>query len=273
MLRARVDKVEVDILIPSINLAIEVDGIYWHGELNNKTKNYHLNKTNHCKKHGIRLIHITDAEWILKKPIVKSRILSLLQKAPHVIYARKCTLKELSYEQKHSFFKQNHIQGDATSSINIGLFHKDELVAAMSFCKARYNKKFQYELSRFACKINHSIPGAAGKLFQYFVKQYSPTSIISYSDKRWNTGNVYNKLGFTYEKSSAPNYWYFSKENTLHLLSRVQFQKHKLRTVLTNYNENLTEWENMKNNGYDRYWDCGNDVWIWQQQLVSLKKS
>ena len=31
------------------------------------------------------------------------------------------------------------------------------------------------------------------------------------------------------------------------------------------FDPELTEWENMKINGYDRIWDCGTDVWAWER--------
>ena len=43
-------------------------------------------------------------------------------------------------------------------------------------------------------------------------------------------------------------------------MSRIQFQKHKLKDKLETFDPNITEWENMKANGYDRIWDCGNMV-------------
>ena len=43
----------------------------------------------------------------------------------------------------------------------------------------------------------------------------------------------------------------------------MTFQKHKLEKVLGKYDINLTEWENMLQNGYDRIWDCGNCKWIY----------
>ena len=44
----------------------------------------------------------------------------------------------------------------------------------------------------------------------------------------------------------------------------------KLEKLLKIYNHSLSEWENMKNNGYDRIWDCGNDVWVYQQDNASV---
>ena len=43
----------------------------------------------------------------------------------------------------------------------------------------------------------------------------------------------------------------------------MKYQKHKLPKLLEAFDANLTEWQNMQNNGYDRIWDCGNDVWKW----------
>ena len=41
---------------------------------------------------------------------------------------------------------------------------------------------------------------------------------------------------------------------------RMGFQKHKLKNKLENFDPELSEWENMQVNGYDRIWDCGNMV-------------
>ena len=61
---------EIDIFIPSKNIAIEYDGLYWHSsnKFSGRTieKKYHLNKTEQCLKKGIKLIHIFENEWILK---------------------------------------------------------------------------------------------------------------------------------------------------------------------------------------------------------------
>jgi very-short-patch-repair endonuclease len=65
----------IDIYIPSANLAIEFNGLYWHSEFH-KDKKYHLNKTNMCKDLGIDLIHIWEDDWINRKDVLKSIILN-----------------------------------------------------------------------------------------------------------------------------------------------------------------------------------------------------
>lgn len=58
----RLDNYDLDIYLPELNLAFEYNGIYWHS-----TKfvdfNYHINKTNLCKEHNIKLVHIFENEW------------------------------------------------------------------------------------------------------------------------------------------------------------------------------------------------------------------
>jgi hypothetical protein len=66
---------ELDIYIPSCNIAIEFNGLYWHSELFRKNKYYHLDKTIRCEEKGIHLLHIFEDEWINIPEIIKGIIL------------------------------------------------------------------------------------------------------------------------------------------------------------------------------------------------------
>ena len=77
---------ELDIYVPSLKLAVEFDGLYWHNELK-KPDVYHLRKTEDCAACGIRLLHVFEDEWNYKMDIVKSRISGIIGKNT-VIYAR-----------------------------------------------------------------------------------------------------------------------------------------------------------------------------------------
>lgn len=50
---------EMDIYIPSLKLAIEVNGSYWHSS-KVKNKEYHINKSLLLSDHGIRCIYVWD---------------------------------------------------------------------------------------------------------------------------------------------------------------------------------------------------------------------
>jgi hypothetical protein len=81
------------------------------------------------------------------------------------------------------------------------------------------------------------------------------TSLISYADRRYSQGKSYEKLGFTRQKSVKPNYYYMVKNL---LVSRINYQKHKLSKKLKKFDASLTEVENMHLNNFYRVWDCGN---------------
>jgi hypothetical protein len=258
---------EIDIYIPTLNLAIECDGIYWHSELSGgKNKQYHLEKTKKCLEKNIRLIHIWDYEWLNKKDIIKSIILSKIGKVEK-IYARKCIIKEVNDFDKSNFLINNHIQGDDKSSIKIGLYYDNKLVSIMTFVKSRYDKKYQYEISRYCNILNTKIVGGASKIFSYFIKSYNPNSIITYSDMRLFDGGVYKNIGMNFVKITPPNYHYFDKNNCIPL-TRISFQKHKLSRILKTFNSKLSEWENMQINGYDRIWDCGHFKYEWFKKTI-----
>lgn len=254
---------EIDIFVPERNIAIEFNGIFWHSELGNKDKSYHINKTIECQQQNVRLIHIFESEWITNQKLVLSRVKNLLGVSKQ-IYARQCHIDFVTTKNAKLFLNENHIQGFVPAKVYIGLYFNSKLVALMTFGKPRYNKTMDWELLRYCNIADYTIVGGASKLYKWFIVKYNPLSVISYSDKRWNTGKLYQILNFQHSHTSAPNYWYFLKNDTTKLISRNKFQKHKLKHQLQQFDPHITEWENMQNNNFNRIWDCGNDVWIWK---------
>lgn len=253
--RLFISPLELDILVPDLGIAIEFNGGYWHRE--DKTR--HINKTELVESTGYRLIHINSDEWLHKRDIVKSRLLAILGKSDR-IFARNTKLQEIPFPKE--FLEINHIQGaGAPTSINLGLFHDETMVAVMTFSRPRFNNDNDYELVRYCSLLNTTVVGGASKLLSYFNNNYIG-SIVSYSDKRWSTGNLYKKLGFKYSHTSPPNYRYHKSEYSL---SRYQCQKHLLKDRFPQYyKEELSETEIMTAAGYYKVYDCGNDVWIYE---------
>lgn len=254
---------ELDILLPDLNIAVEMHGISYHSEdMGNKDNRYHLDKHNACASNGVRLVQIWGNEWVNSKDIVKGRIRSLLGKSEK-IFARKCEIVSLTNNESAIFFESNHIQGTAAASVSYGLKYGGELVAAISFGKPRFNSQYEYELIRYCNKVGTNVIGGASRLFTHFVRACDPQSIITYSNVRWNSGKLYRELGFSHIGRSKPGYYYFHTSNCNELFHRFHFQKHKLRDKLEAFDPTLSEFENMLNHGYDRIWDCGNDSFEW----------
>lgn len=262
------NKKELDVYIPTLKIGIECDGLYWHGETNGgKDKKYHLNKTEECEKIGIRLIHIFEDEWLYNQNIIKKKLLHIFKKETERIYARNCEIKIISGGICNKFLDLYHLQGTDNSSIRLGIYSNDTLAGVMTFGCLRKSLGNvatigEYEMYRFC--LSKNIIGAGSKLLSHFIKIYNPSKIISYADKRWSDGSsFYSKIGFNFIKNTVPNYWYFRRGKEYKRHHRFAFAKHTLSKKLKNFNPTLTEWENMKNNGYDRIWDCGNLKYEW----------
>ena len=251
-------------------LALEFDGLYWHSETAGKDKNYHISKTQKCEEQGLQLIHIFEDEWISKKDICKSIIGSYLNLTTSKISARKCSIQEISNKEIRSFLETNHLQGYVNASKNIVLIYNDEIVAGMTFGKPRYNKQIEWELLRLVTKCDTHIIGGTQKLWRYFQKTYQPQSVVSYCDRRWFTGKIYETLGFTKKVNAKPTYWYTDYDMRFH---RSKFTKKlsvkmasKLGHPIDELN-NLTERQITKDIlGLNRIWDCGQDSWIWYKK-------
>jgi hypothetical protein len=258
---------ELDIYLPSKNIAIETNGLYWHTEVSGgKNKNYHSNKTRMASAKGIRLIHIFENEWKLKKDITKSVISTMFIKNKTVIYARKCEIREVKPSEKTKFLSENHLQGTDHATVKLGLYYDNELVSIMTFVKSRFDKTIEWEMSRFCTKLHTRVVGGSSKLFKHFIRTYNPKSVVSYSDRRYFSGETYLKLGFNFAANTPPNYHY-TIDGYVDLQNRINWQKGKLSKKLLSFDSTLSEWENMKINGFDRIWDCGHSKWIWRNNI------
>jgi len=87
--------------------------------------------------------------------------------------------------------------------------------------------------------------------------------VVSFCDLRFGKGRVYENSGFKNVSTTPPNYWYYFKnDGKLGIFeSRIKYQKHKLKHF-SNYSNDKTEYEIMKENGYLQIFDCGNYKFI-----------
>lgn len=260
---------ELDLFIPEFNLGIEFNGLYWHSE-KYLDVNYHYDKWKTYHDNDIKLLTIWSDEWEFKKDIVKSMILNALG-VSNKGDARKYKIKEISAKEAKMFLQNNHIQGVCNSSIRIALVDdNDKIFSLMTFGKKRkiVNHKSQqdneYELLRFCNVLNYNVRGAASKLFKYFLDNYSPSSVLSFSSLDIGYGKVYEKLGFECKGHTGINYWWTDNLQRYH---RSGFMKHKL--VKEGADKNKTEAEIMSMKGYSRIWGLGNIKWEWNKDNFS----
>ena len=253
---------EIDILVPDKKIGIEFNGLKFHSEFfGHKTHHYHLDKTILCNKKGYNLIHIFEDEYVNHKEIVYSKIAHLLNLdiAKPKIPGRKTIVKKILSNDAKLFLEKYHIQGFSSSTIYLGGFFNDELIAVMSF-KKRGTSFNSWELSRFATNDKYIYQGVGGKLFKYFLRNYAPYTIISFADRRWTMvgkPNLYENLGFVLDKVTPPDYRYYNEKVVKYgRLHKMGFTKQSLSKKY-GFPLTMTELEMTRELGYDRIWDCG----------------
>ena len=253
---------ELDFYIPEKKLGIELNGNYYHSQNGGgKDKHYHIDKLNSINSLGIEMIQIFEDEWVKKFNIVKDKILAKLDRSLFKsVYARKCSIVNIDTTVSNEFHELNHIQGGFNSSINYGLTYRDLLVAVISFSNLRPalgNTPIdgEYELIRYSSLLGYTVTGGFSKLLTNFTRLVKPRKIVTYADRRYSSTlvNMYEKNGFDFINKGSPNYWYVKKLDRKH---RFNFTKGKL--VKDGFDPLKTEWEIMKERGWDRIWDCGN---------------
>lgn len=255
---------ELDVYIPSLNLAIEYCGLYWHNEdsPDPKTRNYHRDKMLKCNEKNIRLITIFEDEWIERNTQVKNFLKSVIGICDTKIFARKCQIKEVDKKTASNFLEQHHIQGRAPLKVAFGLFYQDELVGLVTG-NQHHRKSDEFTLNRLVFKDGVQVIGGASKLLKYlldFTKKAGYKRIVSWSDNRWSEGGVYKKCGFLLEEDLGSDYSYYIGQG-----KRESKQSNKKSNLLkkgaTGSMDN-TEKELSLSLGYSRIWDCGKKRWI-----------
>lgn len=255
---------ELDIYIPSKHVAIECNGVYWHSRRN---KNYHYDKYSQCKENNVQLLSFWE-DWIVNKPsIVESILISKLGLCNTTVFARECILKEISSKICNNFLNQNHIQGACKSSVRFGLYYKNDLVAVMCFAKRSKLSgpktviADEYELIRFCNKLNMRIVGGASKLLKYFVTNYHPSTIVSFSCNDISNGKLYDALGFIKDGESQC-YWYIDPI-TKKRYHRTSFTKDSIvkKGWKDSVDKTWTEEEVTKDHGLLRIYDSGMTKW------------
>lgn len=259
---------ELDIVVPSKGIAIEINGCYWHSSAY-KDANYHYNKWKMCKEQGLQLISVWE-DWLNCKPqIVESLILSKLGIYKNTIGARECKIREVCRSEAESFIEANHLQGYANSAVHYGLYDGEELVSIMSFGKRHINLKKSdesWELVRFCNKIGWHVIGGASRLFNHFVKTHRPQQVISYASHDISDGNLYEKvLNFKKVSETKYSYWYIDKE-TQKRIHRYKFRKSEL--IEMGADPNLSESQIMSqppfSNQYFKIYDSGQTTFLWE---------
>jgi len=248
--RSLIPPYEIDIYIPERDLGIEFCGLHWHRE-DAKGKTYHSDKK---RIFDGRLITIFEDEWLTKRDAVESIIRNALGVSRRGVPGRKTIVEEVSYSDVSWFFDRYHIQGASRGSVHLAAVDgSGGMVAAMTFSKPQRQSRYQWELSRYVTDGDiHA--GLATKMFSQFQKLYAPVSVVTFADRRWFDGGVYERMGFVLDGLVPVDYHYVKHDRRYH---KSAFRKANIAKKFGIPIDGFTEKELMESQGYSRIWDCG----------------
>lgn len=263
-------------------------------ELQRKKKNGELSEAEKEERKQISKRRKTEINYAKEKIIIwraawykcitvfdwdeKEKILSLLKEDKINIYARKCVVSTISYDEAHPFLINNHLQWDTTKNKNniyIGLFYKWQLLMVGSFWKPREKKDFEREILRLCTYKDYNIIWGASKIFKYFITTINPNNVVSYCDMSKFTWKVYEQLGFKLLVWNSPSKHWQSKTKQ----KDPPFPKHFTDTIVREMGFDRLLWrffgyywkgsnnnELMRQHGYVEVYDC------WQATYVRHKE-
>lgn len=251
---------ELDLFIQDKKLAIEINGIYWHSTNSGKSKDRHLKKTLACNKLGIRLIHINEFEWKNKRDICKSILLLALGIYETIIDVDDCEIREVNEPESNIFLDKNHIQGSISSSYQLGVYYKNELVQLVTF-----NMVDEYtELLRDCTKLNTLVIGGFDKLMQT-----QPFEVVhSFVDRSKFPCDEYVEHGWKVVGETSPSYVYY-KENECF---SKQCEQYLAQLLGNEFDQNETIEQNLLRNRYLQVYDCGSIEVVYRKETINDKE-
>ena len=255
--RSLIAPYEVDVYVPGKKIAIEYNGLFWHSESVGKDKDYHRAKYVACWEKGVQLFAIWEDDWRDKQPIVETMLENKLGvQDEDTVFARKCTVTQITSRVSRNFLNTYHIQGACNGSVHLGLEYGGRLVAVMVIKKTGDSAY----LERYATSCH--VVGGMGKLLKPALKwcrENDVTQLVTFSDNQVSDGHSYATLGFTLDRELPPDYKYFYGNGRQH---KFGFRLKRFRDDPQLYwQEGLTERELAELNHIPRVWDAGKKRW------------
>jgi hypothetical protein len=250
---------DIDVYSELNKFGVEYNGFPWHLELfGDKDMTYHHNKTNTSKSRGISLFHVFPYQLYDKKEIVKSIISHRIGKS-NKIHGRKCKVLEIGEAVANEFLIKNSLNDYEKSDIYIGVLYNDVIVSVMSFSKKENNK---WEMLNYCTELYTTIVGGASKLITYFKNNYMGTgdSLFVNANRTISEGACFELCGMSLIEVTQPTYYYVNRKTNFYPEPHSKYEKNNLVNFPA-YSVDKTEWEIMKESGYDRYWDSGCNVY------------
>lgn len=217
---------QVDFLFEKYSIAVEFNGLYWHGETHaKKATGYHASKYQNAKSKGVKLITIYEDEWWDRGGNIEHRLLKLLGVGSD-ISIENAVVQEIDKDAVINFCNQHHVHGYTDSdAVSYGVLINNILYAVISI-------DIDGMISNFCTLVGLNEKDA----FIQFITISGHSSYTFIDNNRWTISNILEDIGFV---------------ATCSLLPVGEWTNYKVRW-LDEDNELPKK---------DRIWDCGHTVY------------
>lgn len=225
---------ELDLLYPKEKVAIEVNGVYWHGTLeHSKDDIRHIQKLIKCQKEGIQLINVFD--YFLRSKKNKSKIINLLDNLlnPEILRLPAGVINIVNSKEQKIFEEENNLNGhEHKTNFCLGTYNQEgkilNTVSGITYDKTT-------EIQRFTTRVGYLEDYS--QLIEAIKEHYNPKNIIVTCDKQFYNGSLFTRLGFEVMEEVSPDYFFVYNQR---IVSR------------TTYNKNPDKYKK-----YYKVYDCG----------------
>jgi len=239
-----------DVYIPSANLLIEINGLYWHSST--LVSNLDALKYKTACEGNYDFMMIYEDEIINKFNLVKALVFNRIKSKSFVsLRPSQCVMKRVDNHGLKELLNNHHYLGTCTFKIGYGVFYEGMLIAGITFSRPTRQSSYDWELTRMVSDSKYKVHGIWSKLCGLFIREINPKSMVSFSDNRLFSGLVYSKIGFKYDGNVRPDYYWVKGKNRYHK-SRLRKKKGEVGT----------ENELRISQGYRKIMDLGKKRWI-----------
>lgn len=232
------------------DILVECHGLRYHSQFRDSRK-IDIKKRNIAINNNYRYMMFFEDEIKSGKPkqLLKHKLgISKQEK----IRTNKLSFRSIDIDISRPFLDKHHYIGSCGAKYHYGAYYNDLLVAVMLFSHPVRQNIDGVELKRFCIDPKYKIYGLGSWMFKRSLLNGITPPIVSYSDNRLHSGDLYLAIGFRKESCVRSDYYWVKGSK--------RYNKSGLRKPSGCV---MTEKELRESQGYSMIWDLGKTKWVY----------
>lgn len=262
--RKLLDGKEIDILVPSLKLAIEYNGIYWHSErAGDKDKGYHQRKLEQLNELGYRLLYIWEDELYQNPTAIKQMVAEACGYGKEIDAVKADILQGNFASEGIDIY---HREGSLGGTLGVySLVSSEEVVAVLQVAQRPRKKKDEVSRASLRYKVlnGYKVNGGFRRLLNEVLSRATVDKRYEVEiDPSFDDLSIYEGAGFKLVSEKSEQMWYLAKP--------MMFQNRLTKTEFIDRVKGIDPAFNMASPpndsrlaklGADRVWGVKRQVW------------